>query len=102
MAPESKSIGVRLPVTFAEFLKHPLLAILYTSLLVIGYLYIDIKMTYNKRDKERIETIAGLNQKIGNLYGEVGFLNDRLRRADSSIASLTATLKILKEVGKIP
>lgn len=98
---DEKTIGVKLPVSFKDFAKQPIIAILYIALMAIGYLYIDIRISYNKRDKERIETIAEQNIKINKLYGEVGFLTDRVRRADSSIADMAATLRVLKQVGKI-
>lgn len=98
---EEKQIGLKLPVSFKEFAKKPTLAVLYISLLAIGYLYVDLRGTFNKRDKERVVTITELNAKINRLYGEVGFLNDRVRRADSSMADMAATLRVLKQVGKI-
>jgi hypothetical protein len=101
--PEAKTSASNFP-SFDKFVntKKPIMAILYIALLAIGYLYIDLRSSFNKRDKERIETISDLNRKVNNLYGEVGFLNDRVRRADSSMADMAATLRVLKQVGRIP
>lgn len=98
---EDKSIASALPISFKEFSKKPLTGILYLSLIVIGYLYIDIKVSYNKRDKERIDTIQLLVDKTDRLSTEVSFLREQVRRSDSALADVRATLKVLKEVGKI-
>lgn len=89
--------------SFNDFVnvKNPAMAILYVTLLAVGGLYIDQKSTNNRIHKENKETIASQNQKINNLYGELGFLTDRVRRADSALADMTATLRVLKQVGTI-
>jgi len=101
--PEEKkiAIGVELPISPKEFAKKPVTYLLYLSLLACVYLYIDLKRSNNKHDKEQKEIIADQNIKIANLYAEQAFTNDRLRRADSSIAYLTATLKVLRDLKKI-
>lgn len=90
-----------LPVSFKEFVKQPILAVLYISLIVIGYLYIDIKMTYNKRDKESKENIQSCIDRTDRLSTEVSFLTEQIRRRDSAFADVQATLRVLKQVGKI-
>lgn len=94
-------MAVELPVSFKEFAKKPVIAILYIALLAIGYLYIDIRVSYNRRDKERVETIGDMKRTIVSLTVDVDLLKNQLRVADSSIADMTATLRILKQFGKI-
>ena len=40
--------SIKMPVTFKEFSKEPVKAMLFIVTLAIGYLYVDMKMMYAK------------------------------------------------------
>lgn len=90
-----------LPVGFKEFAKKPLIAVLYIALIAIGYLYIDLRKNNDKQDKEKTATIAEMKKTIAGLTIDVKLLQLQLHNADSAIADMTATLRVLKQVGKI-
>lgn len=94
-------IKPQLPVSFKEFSKKPVIAVLYIALLAIGGLYIDLRRTTNRQDTEKTATIDEMKKTIVSLTVSVDLLKTQLRRCDSSIADMTATLRVLKQVGKI-
>lgn len=83
-----------LPVSFKDFVKQPVKAVLFLSLLAIGYLYVDIKMTTNQ-DKE------DQNKRITALESKVDVLTYQLKTSDSIMLIATTKLEILKQMGKI-
>jgi hypothetical protein len=83
-----------LPVSFKEFSKEPVKAILFMSVLAIGYLYIDNKMTYN-------EQIEMQGKKIDKLEAKIDILTMQLKKSDSLLASAASKLATLHELGKI-
>lgn len=83
-----------LSVPFKEFAKKPLIAVLYVLLLAIGGLYIDLRSTTSA-------TIKDLKKEIVRLTVDGDLMRLQMRKADSSIADMTATLRVLKQVGKI-
>lgn len=90
-----------LPVGFKDFAKKPVIAILYIALFAIGGLYIDLRRTTNKDDKEKSKTIIEMKANIATLTVDIDLLKIQLRRSDSTIADMTATLRVLKQLGKI-
>jgi archaellum component FlaF (FlaF/FlaG flagellin family) len=48
---------MKLPVSFAEFQKNPVAAVAFCMLLVVGYLYVDLRSGYT-------EQIEKANKKI--------------------------------------
>ena len=53
-------MGLTLPVSFKEFAKDPIKAILFIAVLAIGYLYLDNKAGYIDRiesQEKRIEVL---------------------------------------------
>ena len=85
---------MKLPVSFNEFKKDPVKALLFITLSAIAYLYIDNKMNY----QGQIETCY---DKTIVLEGKVEKLNYKINRADSALAVATTKLKILTTLNKI-
>jgi hypothetical protein len=80
---------VPLPVSFAEFSKEPVKAILFIALLAIGYLYVD-----NRIDKNNI--IEHQGKKIEVLEQRVESLTEQLIQTNILMAEATAELRALK------
>lgn len=92
---------MKLPVTFTEFAKQPLKALLYLLLVVVAYLYVDLKASNIRENKEKDKINRELNQRIALLEVKVEFVTERLRQADSTASALNAQFKLLRELGKI-
>lgn len=83
-----------LPVSFSEFSKEPVKAILFMAVLAIGYLYVDNKITYH-------DQIEKQGAKIEKLEAKIDALTMQLKRSDSLLASAASKLSTLQELGKI-
>ena len=83
-----------MPVSYKEFKKDPVKALLFITLTAIGYLYIDNKMNYQGQ-------VENCQTKTIQLEEKVETLNERMRRADSSLAVATTKLKVLAQLNKI-
>ncbi len=92
MSEEKKSIGF--PISFSEFSKEPVKGVMFLCLVAVGYLYIDLKLNYNKQIEKQGEKIEILESKID-------ILTQQLRRSDSTLAASTSKLMLLQELGKI-
>lgn len=93
-------MGLSLP-SFKEFKEKPLTAILYILFFAVGYLYVDMKVASNNTAKENKISIQSCIDKADRLSTEVYFLTEQVRRRDSALADVQATLRVLKQVGKI-
>lgn len=85
---------IKMPVSYKEFKKDPVKALLFITLTAIGYLYIDNKMNYQGQ-------VENCQTKTVQLEEKVETLNERMRRADSSLAVATTKLKVLAQLNKI-
>lgn len=83
-----------MPVSFKEFSKDPVKALLFITLIAIGYLYVDSKMMYTNQ----IETQT---IKIERLEAKIDALTVQLRKSDSTLAAATAKIVLLQQLGKI-
>lgn len=81
-------------ITFEQFVKEPVKAILFLSLISIGYLYVDLKINYN-------DQIERQGKKIEMLESKIDILTQQLRRSDSTLAAAASKLALLQELGKI-
>jgi len=59
--------GVLPSVSFKDFIKNPFTAILFMSLMAIGYLYFDNKSTLTTQIKSLQEEVAGLKKDYKEL-----------------------------------
>lgn len=87
-------VSVKPPMTFKEFAKNPITALLFIVTIAMGYLYIDIKVNYKSQ-------INNQNAKIEKLENKVEQLTNQLRVSDSTVAAVTSKIKTLQELGKI-
>ena len=81
-------------ITFEQFVKEPIKAVLFLSLVSIGYLYVDLKINYN-------DQIEKQGKKIEMLESKIDILTQQLRRSDSTLAAAASKLALLQELGKI-
>jgi len=84
---------VKMPISFEQFSKDPIKALLFIMLLVIGYLYIDGKMNYE-------DQITKHEEKIVILENKVDLLSTALKRSDSALAVAVTKLEILTQMDK--
>ena len=85
---------MKLPVTFEQFSKDPVKALLFITLSVIGYLYIDNKMNYQGQVENCYEKTILLENKVEGLQRHIN-------KSDSALAVATTKLKILVKLNKI-
>jgi len=85
---------MKMPVSYKEFAKDPVKALLFIALSAIGYLYIDNKMNYQGQVEQCYEKTLTLETKVENLTYKVN-------KSDSALAVATTKLKILTQLNKI-
>ena len=83
-----------MPVSYKEFKKDPVKALLFITLSAIGYLYIDNKMNY----QGQVETCQ---TRTVELEDKVDKLTYRMMKSDSSLAVASTKLKVLAQLNKI-
>jgi hypothetical protein len=80
-----------LPVSFEQFAKDPLKAIMFLVVCAVGYLYVDNKMNLNTQIEKCDKNVQELNVKTD-------ILEERLRKSDSTLARAGAKLEMLSEI----
>ena len=83
-----------MPVSYKEFKKDPVKALLFITLSAIGYLYIDNKMNYQDQVEICQERTVELEDKVDKL-------TYRMMKSDSSLAVAATKLKVLAQLNKI-
>jgi hypothetical protein len=86
--------SIKLPVTFKEFSKNPVVGTLFIVLIAIGYLYIDVRSTFQNQGKTQ-------DLRIEKLENRVDIVSQALRRSDSISAVSNTKLSTLEQLGKI-
>lgn len=86
--------SIKMPVTFKEFSKEPVKAMLFIVTLAIGYLYVDMKMMYAKN-------IDGQSAKLDKVEMKIDALTNQLRKSDSLLSASSTKLMVLSELGHI-
>jgi hypothetical protein len=86
--------SIKLPVTFKEFSKNPVVGTLFIVLVAIGYLYIDVRSTFQNQGKSQ-------DLRIEKLENRVDIVSQALRRSDSISAVSNTKLSTLEQLGKI-
>jgi uncharacterized membrane protein len=73
---------MKMPVTIEQFLKNPIGVIAFLALMVIAYLYVDLKNLNEKRLQEIesscVQRIDDHKERIESLEGTVKVYEDRL------------------------
>jgi hypothetical protein len=94
---EKKDVNVSanpLPVSFKDFVKHPKEAIAFLAIIAMGYLYVDIRSTFQTNaDKQ--------DRRVDKVETRLDAVQDALRRSDSSGAVTASQLKMLNDLGAI-
>lgn len=85
---------IKMPVSYKEFKKDPVKALLFITLSAIGYLYIDNKLNY----QGQVETCQ---TRTIELEDKVDKLTYRMMKSDSSLAVASTKLKVLAQLNKI-
>jgi hypothetical protein len=80
-----------LPVSFEQFAKDPLKAIMFLVVCAVGYLYVDNKMNLTSQ-------IEKCDKNVEQVYRKVDVLEERLRKSDSTLARAGAKLEMLAEI----
>lgn len=85
---------MKLPVTFEQFSKNPVAAVAFCMLLVVGYMYVDLRSGYT-------EQIDKANNKIDALEIKIDKMAYALKRSDSALSAAITELRIINTVKKL-
>lgn len=77
------------PISYKEFLRNPIIGILFLSLIAISYLYVDNKTTYK-------DVIQKQEARIIKLENDVEKLQREIARRDSVILLVNTRLNQIK------
>jgi hypothetical protein len=82
---------MEMPISFKEFSQDPVKGLLFLVILAVGYLYVDNKMNYTSQIEKCGVNVEQLNKKVD-------FLDERLKKSDSTLARAAAKLEMLDEI----
>lgn len=85
---------MKLPVSFEEFKSNPVAAVAFCMLLVVGYLYIDLRSGYT-------EQIDKANKKIDAMDIKIDKMAYALKRSDSALSAAITELRIINTMKKL-
>jgi hypothetical protein len=80
-----------IPIKFAS---NPVVGTLFVVLVAIGYLYVDVRSTFQGQAKNQ-------DVKIEKLETRLDVVTNALRKCDSSLAAASTKLSTLEQLGKI-
>jgi len=83
-----------IPIKFKEFASNPVVSTLFVVLVAIGYLYVDVRSTFQGQAKNQ-------DVKIEKLETRLDVVTNALRKCDSSLAAASTKLSTLEQLGKI-
>ena len=86
---------MKLPVSYKEFVKQPIIATLFIVLCGISALYIDVRSTF--QDQAKLQ-----NVRIEKVEGRLDAVQNALRKSDSLSAVSTTKLQVLTDLKMIP
>jgi hypothetical protein len=78
---------MKLPVSFEQFVKEPIKAIMFLLICAVVYLYVDMKLTHIKQIDR-----CQINEE------KIEILSERLRRSDSTLSSAIVRIEMYKEI----
>ena len=93
---------MKLPISFDQFKKNPIKAMLFLVIIAIVYLYLENRINYTKQIEKCENQYQICEQKIDKLEGKVEVLEIALRNCDSSLATASTRLTVLNELGLLP
>ena len=85
---------MKLPVSFSEFQKNPVAAVAFCMLVVVGYLYVDLRSGYT-------DQIDKTNKKIDALEIKIDKMAYALKKSDSALSAAITELRIINTVKKL-
>jgi hypothetical protein len=86
---------MKLPVSYKEFVKQPIVATLFIVLCGISALYVDVRSTFQDQAKAQ-------NVRIEKVENRLDLVQNALRRSDSLSAVSTTKLQVLTDLKMIP
>jgi hypothetical protein len=86
---------MKLPVSYKEFVKQPIVATLFIVLCGISALYIDVRSTFQDQAKAQ-------NVRIEKVENRLDLVQNALRKSDSLSAVSTTKLQVLTDLKMIP
>ena len=93
---------MKLPVTFEQFKKNPILSILFIVLIAVGFLYFENRINYTAQIEKCEAQYVKCDTKIEKLERKVDILEEALKSCDSSLATASTRLRVLNELGILP
>lgn len=87
-----------LPVSYGEFIKHPLMATMYCLIAAIGAMYIDIRIANSDQKKEYRKQIIDCKTETYMLNVKVDQLAEKMRISDSIRNKVISKLETLQEL----
>jgi hypothetical protein len=85
---------MKLPISFSEFKSNPVAGVAFCMLLVVGYLYVDLRSGYT-------DQIEKSNKKIDALEVKIDKMAYALKRSDSALSAAITELRIINTVKKL-
>ena len=85
---------MKLPVSFNEFKSNPVAAVAFCMLLVVGYLYVDLRSGYT-------DQIDKANKKIDALEVKMDKMAYALKKSDSALSAAITELRIINTIKKL-
>jgi len=86
---------MKLPVSYKEFVKQPIVATLFIVLCGISALYVDVRSTFQDQAKAK-------NVRIEKVENRLDLVQNALRKSDSLSAVSTTKLQVLTDLKMIP
>lgn len=86
---------MKLPVSYKEFVKQPIVATLFIVLCGISALYVDVRSTFQNQAKSQ-------NVRIEKVENRLDLVQNALRKSDSLSAVSTTKLQVLTDLKMIP
>ena len=66
-----------LPVNFEQFIKHPIAAITFCMVLAVGFLFYELRDSYNNQLEDQNRRIEKLEQKIEQYESKLEQMNQK-------------------------
>ena len=85
---------MKLPISFSEFKSNPIAAVAFCMLVVVGYLYVDLRSGYT-------DQIDKANKKIDALEVKIDKMAYALKKSDSALSAAITELRIINTVKKL-
>lgn len=85
---------IKSPITFKEFAKNPIVAILFICIIAIGYMYKDMKGTVHMYTDSQDKRITLLEYRDS-------LKSEHIKHCDSSVAALNEKFNYLQSKNKI-